>query len=92
MRIPRKKILLKNNLEIILRSAEASDAERMLEHLKITHRESYQNLNHSASYWDRITSEDEAKVLAEFENSKSKFMLIADCKGQIVEVFNELDC
>lgn len=84
MKINAKNIKTKNGKEIILRSPLATDAENLLNHLRITHTESYKNLNQSAEYWNKFAVEDEAKILAEFENSKNKFMLCAFYNGRIV--------
>ena len=79
-----KYIRLKNNQEIILRSAAPADAENLLQHLRTTHAESYKNLNQSAEYWNGFSVSSEEKILADFESSKSKFMLVALHEARIV--------
>ncbi len=78
------KITLENNIEFVLRSALESDSKSLLEHLIITHSESYRNLNQSVNYWKNFSELDEQKILKDFESSKSKFMLIAEHNGTIV--------
>jgi RimJ/RimL family protein N-acetyltransferase len=84
MQLAPKNIVLKNGREIILRSASPLDAENMLRHLKITHTESYKNLNQSAEHWNKVSVSEEEKVLAGFESSPSQFMLIAVFEDRIV--------
>lgn len=84
MKINPRNVKIKNGIEIILRSPLSSDAENILNHIRITHAESYKNLNQFAEYWNKFAVEDEAKILADFENSKNKFMLCAFHNGRIV--------
>jgi hypothetical protein len=65
------KITLENNIEFVLRSALESDSKSLLEHLIITHSESYRNLNQSVNYWKNFSELDEQKILKDFESSKS---------------------
>ena len=46
--------------------------------------ESYKNLNQSAEYWNDFKASDEEKILADFENSATKFMLVALFEDRIV--------
>ncbi len=84
MKISPKKVTLKSGKEVILRSPLASEAENLLSHLRITHSESYKNLNQSADYWDKFSVEGEAKILTDFENAKNKFMLCAFHNDRII--------
>lgn len=84
MKINPKNVTLKNGLKIVLRSATPTDAENILRHLRITHSESYKNLNQSAEYWNKFSASEEEKILADFEISNSKFMLIALYEDRIV--------
>ncbi len=84
MKISPKRVKLKNGTEVMLRSPLASEAENLLSHLRITHSESYRNLNQSAEYWNKFSVEDEAKILTDFENAKNKFMLCAFYNDRIV--------
>lgn len=77
MKISPKNVILKNGIEIVLRSAIPSDSKNILRHLRITHTESYKNLNQSPTYWANFSVSDEEKILADFEISPSKFMLVA---------------
>lgn len=72
-----KSIKLKNGQQINLRSPRPDEAEKMLQHLQISHSESYRNLNQTPQYWKEFSIEDERKILTDFETSKSKFMLSA---------------
>lgn len=56
----------------------------MLEHLQITHKESYENLNDTAENWKKFPVEDEEKILKDFESSNSKFLLCAFHDKKIV--------
>lgn len=84
MKISPKKVTLKNGKEVILRSPLASEAENILNHLRVSHTESYKNLNQPAEYWNGFTVEDEAKILTDFENTKNKFMLCAFYNDKII--------
>lgn len=84
MKINPKTITLKNGKEIVLRSPLASDAENILNHLRIAYSESYKNLNRSSEYWNQVSVEDEAKVLTDFENAPNKFMLCAFFNERII--------
>lgn len=84
MKINPKNVKLKNDRLIELRSAAPADAENILKHLRITHHESYRNLNQPGSYWDIFKTSDEEKILADFENSQSKFMMVAVFENRIV--------
>lgn len=84
MKISSKTVALKSGQKIILRSATASDAENLLNHLRTTHAQSYQNLNQSPYYWNKFSIDNEEKVLTDFENSQSKFMLVSLHNDRIV--------
>lgn len=84
MKFSSKTIKLKNGRDIVLRSVTPQDTENMLEHLKTTHTESYKNMNQSAEFWKNMSLADEQKILADFESSKSKFMLVAVSENRIV--------
>lgn len=75
MIIPPIEVTLKNNNKLILRSIMASEASIMLEHLKISHGESYRNLNRGKEYWEGIKVEEEAKILEKFETAPMRFMM-----------------
>jgi RimJ/RimL family protein N-acetyltransferase len=84
MQFVSKIIKLKNDQTVELRPVTATDAEAMLEHLKITHTESYKNMNQSAEFWQSLTLADEQKILTDFANSQSKFMLVATFDTRII--------
>jgi RimJ/RimL family protein N-acetyltransferase len=84
MKIQPKEVTLKNGIKTFLRSAVPSDAEAMLNHLRTTHREAYRNLNQPPTYWNGFSAEAEEKILADFESSPSKLMLVAVVDGAIV--------
>ncbi len=84
MKVKPHEIVLKNGEKVTLRSAAVSNAENLLRHLRITHTESYKNLNQSVNFWSQFSVSDEEKNLTDFESSQSKFMLVADFEGQIV--------
>lgn len=75
MIIAAKEVILKNNLIVELRSVRPAEARVLLEHLRISHRESYRNLNRPGEYWDKMTIEDEEKILSNLENNPRCFML-----------------
>lgn len=52
-----------------------SEAQLLLDHLRISHRESYQNLNRDGQYWDKVTLEEEEKILTNLENANMRFMM-----------------
>lgn len=84
MKVNPKIIKLKNAREVTLRSAAPSDAENILRHLRIAHTESYKNLNQSAEHWNKFSVSEEEKILAGFESSTEKFMLVALYEDRIV--------
>lgn len=84
MKIPLKEVVLKNGKTLELRSASAADAKLLLDHLCISHSESYQNLNTSHKYWEKVGIDDQSKILEKFENSANSFMLVALFEGKIV--------
>lgn len=84
MKVNVKKINLKNGRNITLSSATPADAENILRHLRITHTESYKNLNQSAEHWNKFLASEEEKILAVFESSPEKFMLVALYEVRIV--------
>lgn len=77
MIIESKEIILKNQKNIILKSVRPCESQDMLNHLRISHRESYRNLNRSGDYWDKVTLEEEEKILTNLENNPRCFMLVA---------------
>lgn len=84
MNIPPKDVSLRDGKKVELRSATALDAQNLLDHLCISHSESYQNLNTSHKYWEKVDIEEEARLLEKFENSTNSFMLVALIEGKIV--------
>ncbi len=84
MVVEEKKVILKNGKEILIRSPLSSEAENMLIHLRQSHSESYKNLNQSADYWINFKSSEEEKILEDFRQSKSKFMIAAIDNGKII--------
>lgn len=84
MKVKEKTISLKNGRVINLRSPTSDDAENLLQHLRITHAESYKNLNQSAEYWNGFSIAEEEKILADFESSKTKFMMTAFADKKII--------
>jgi RimJ/RimL family protein N-acetyltransferase len=84
MKIPEQQIKLKNGKTVVIKSVKAADAELMLQHLQISHRESYKNMNQSAEFWLNFHVEDEKRILGEFESARNKFMLSVWFEGKIV--------
>jgi RimJ/RimL family protein N-acetyltransferase len=84
MKIHPIEVKLKNGTKATLRSAQPNEADKLLAHLCIAHSESYQNVNQSAEYWQKISVAEEQKILTDFENSNSKFLLIAVVDEKIV--------
>ena len=75
---------LKNGLAVILRSPKVEESELLLRHLRINFSESYRNMNSPADFFDNFPVEEEQKILSEFTESKTKFMLSAFHEGAIV--------
>lgn len=86
MKVKTSKIILKNGKDLILRSPEPNEAEILLQHLRIAHTESYKNLNQSGAFLEKLSIAEEEKILADFLNSKTKFMLTAFFENEIVGV------
>lgn len=84
MKIDPKTIKLKNGQTVTLRSPKPQDAKALLRNIKAVSHESYRNLNHPAQGWDNFPVSKEKKILAEFELSRSKFMLSAFFQDKIV--------
>lgn len=83
MKIEPVTVSLKNGQIATLRSPSPRDAAKILEHLVITHTESFKNLNQPSSHWAGFLIADEEKILADFENSVSKFMIVAEIAQEI---------
>lgn len=77
-------VTLKNSTKLILRSVLSSEAGIMLDHLKISHGESYRNLNRGREFWEDVKVEEEAKILEKFETAPMQFMLGAFDGDRIV--------
>ncbi len=84
MKIEEKNVTIKNDLSVLLRSVAAEDAQMMLDHLKISHRESFRNMNQSAFFWETFSVEQESKILADFLSAPGKFMIAAVLDGKII--------
>lgn len=84
MKIAPKKIVLKDGRELILRSPIPEDAQNFLNHLVMTHTESYRNLDRHAESWGKMPVEKEAAVIRDFEASASHFFIVALYDGRIV--------
>ena len=84
MLVQSKIVELKNGQTVTLKSPDPSDAEKLLQHLKIVFGESYMNMNHPPNYWDTFPIADEEKILNDFALSGSKFMLSAFYENIIV--------
>lgn len=84
MIIPPLEVSLKSGLKVTLRSVPPSEAQLLLDHLRISHRESYRNLNRPSEFWDKMSVEEEEKILRGMEESKRRFMLGAFLDGKII--------
>tara|TARA_B110001454_G_scaffold16145_1_gene14564 strand:+ start:51382 stop:51666 length:285 start_codon:yes stop_codon:yes gene_type:complete len=88
MKIPEKQVTLKNGMTVTIKSVKADDADLMLRHLQISHRESYKNLNQSADFWTKFSIEEEKRILGEFESGRNKFMLSVWLDGKYVDEYS----
>lgn len=79
-----KKIELKNQKQIVLKSPTPENSQLLLNHLKNVFHESYQNMNFAKNNWDNFPVEEEAKILAEFSSNPGKFMISAFDGDRIV--------
>lgn len=77
-------ITVKNGKNLTLKSVRPADAQLMLDHLIISHGESYQNLNRDGNYWKKVTVEEEEKILTNLEKSERLFMIGAFENEKIV--------
>ncbi len=84
MKIAQKIVKLKDGRSATLKSASPDEAELVLQHLKISHKESYRNLNQGSAHWDTVSVEEESKFLADLEAGKNRFMIVAWVDGKIV--------
>jgi RimJ/RimL family protein N-acetyltransferase len=76
--------VLKNNIEVILKSPLPSDAEKLIMHLKNAFNESYRNMNQPKNHWDNFPIEEEIKILESFCASSDKFMISAFMGDRII--------
>lgn len=84
MLIESKEAELKTGQIVTLKSPDAGDAERLLQHLNSVFGESYINMNHPSNHFEKFPVAEEEKILADFAASSSKFMLSAFFENQIV--------
>lgn len=73
MLIEPQSIMLKNGQSVMLKSPESSDADKLLQHLKVVFGESYRNMNHPSNHWDNFPVADEEKILIDFAASVRNF-------------------
>lgn len=88
MIIEPKICILKNGLQVQMRSPLVSEASVVLDHLKITHLESYRNLNQGPEYWDHFSVEEEEKILKDHEVSSAKMMIGAFFQGKFIGILS----
>lgn len=84
MKISEKIVSLKDGQNARLLSAGPEHAELILQHLQISHAESYRNLNQTAAFWRQFSIEEEKRILSDFESAKNKFMLVAFVGDKII--------
>jgi RimJ/RimL family protein N-acetyltransferase len=84
MKITPGEITLKNNKIITLRSPDPDEAQNLLDHLYITHSESYKNLDRTAESWKDFPLETEIEIIKGFVESKNKFFVTAFHDGKII--------
>lgn len=84
MIVASKLVTLKDSSVIELRSVRADEAQKMLDHLIISHGESYRNLNRDADFWKQFSPVEEAKLLQNMEASPRAFMLSAFDQDKII--------
>ena len=84
MKINERIVTLKDKRKLILKSPEVKDAENLLLHIRRVFKESYRNMTHPADYFDKLTIEEEEKILARFIESDSKFMISSFLDNKIV--------
>lgn len=84
MKIQAKEVVLKNGERVLLRSAGPDDAENFLKHLRISHAESYLNLNRKEDGWNSVSVAEQQKALSEYEESPVKFMMAALAGNQVI--------
>jgi len=82
MKIQNKEILLKNGKKCILRSPELSDAEQLVEYLKVSAGETDFLLKYPEEV--NITVEKEKDILQWYIDSERDLMIIAEVDGKIV--------
>ena len=84
MIVKNKKVILKNNLEIELRSPTSGDAQNILDMLKKVAHESYKNMNSPKDKYDNFALDDEAKILTEFTLADDRCMISAFYKHTVI--------
>lgn len=75
---------LKNGETVLIRSVSAQDAQNMLDHLIISHEESYMNMNQKSDYWRSVSLEKEKEILQSFDERNNKIMLVATSEQRII--------
>lgn len=84
MIVKEKKVNVKSDLHVSLRSPLPSESDRLLHHLRVQFHESYQNMNYAADHFDNFTVEQEAKLLEEICASSNRFFISAFYEGRII--------
>jgi RimJ/RimL family protein N-acetyltransferase len=84
MLVESKNVKLKSGQIVTLKSPEAGDAQKLLQHLNSVFGESYMNMNHPSNHFEKFPVAEEEKILADFAASSSKFMLSAFYENRIV--------
>lgn len=77
MKIEPKTITLKNKQTVILRSPEVHEAQKFLDHLFITHSESYKFLESTAEPWKNFPLKKEEEIIEHFIATSNKFLVTA---------------
>ena len=91
MKIEPKTITLKNKQTAILRSPEVQEAQIFLDHLFITHTESYKFLESTAELWKNFSVKKEEGIIEHFITTSNKFLVTAFIDDVIVGGLGVMD-
>ena len=81
-RIDRKKIVLKNGIDVVIRTAEPKDASEIIDVIKSVMKEKIYTLHDSDEY--KETSKTIAKKISRFRKAPGKIFITALCENKIV--------
>lgn len=84
MKLDQKTFTLKDGKSATLSSAQVEDAQDLLNHLKISHQQSYRLLDRTAQMWEEVSVDEEEKIIKSFLEADRKLLMVARINNIIV--------